>query len=115
MRHIGFSNVSNRYASLDATRDMLLQMDTVARRVDSRPTLTAVSRKSDYKRKSRDGRKPIDAVGRAFFEPVAIEVSPFKTVVPSAPYNLSGDRMKYYVRTRPSFMRIPGLGFNNEV
>ncbi|MFT6104637.1 MAG: hypothetical protein ACJA1E_001060 [Paracoccaceae bacterium] len=34
----------------------------------------------------------------------------FKTLVPSARYNLSDDQIEYQVRDRLSFMRFPGLG-----
>ncbi len=34
----------------------------------------------------------------------------FKTLVPSARYNLSDDQIEYQVRDRLSFMRFLGLG-----
>ena len=62
-----------------------------------------VWRKPDEARKSRAGRKPMDAVGM------------FKTLVLSALWNLSADRIHYQVRDRLSLMRFPGLGLGDRV
>ena len=72
-------------------------------REEFRPTLERAWRKPDAERKSRAGRKPMDAVPM------------FRTPVPSALYNLSDDRIEYQVRDRLSFMRFPGLGLEDRV
>ena len=76
---------------------------TVVLREEFRPTLERAWRKPDAERKSRAGRKPMDAVPM------------FRTPVPSALYNLSDDRIEYQVRDRLSFMRFPGLGLEDRV
>jgi IS5 family transposase len=81
-----------------------------------RPLLGRVWRKPDEDRKSRAGRKPMDAVLM------------FKTLVLSALYNLSDDQIEYQVRdpltgrglpANPerglSFMRFLGLGLGDRV
>ena len=98
-----FFDLSDRYASLDARRDPLVEIDAVVLREEFRPTLERAWRKPDAERKSRAGRKPMDAVPM------------FRTPVPSALYNLSDDRIEYQVRDRLSFMRFPGLGLEDRV
>jgi IS5 family transposase len=67
------------------------------------PALERVWRKPDADRKSRAGRKPMDAVLM------------FKTLVLSALYNLSNDQIEYQVRDRLSFRRFLGLGIGDQV
>jgi len=98
MPQMGFFDLSDRYASLDARRDPLVEIDAVVPWEEFRPTLERVWRKPAWERKSRAGRKPMDAVLM------------FKTLVLSALYNLSDDQIGYQVRDRLSFMRFPGLG-----
>ena len=100
---MGFFDLSDRYASLDARRDPLVEIDAVVPWEEFRPTLERAWRKPDAERKSRAGRKPMDAVLM------------FKTLVLSALYNLSDDRIEYQVRDRLSFMRFPGLGLEDRV
>jgi hypothetical protein len=57
-----------------------------------RPALELICRKPDADRKSRAGRKPIDAVLM------------FKALVLGALYNLSDDQIEYQIRDRLSFM-----------
>ena len=68
-----------------------------------RPTLERVWRKPDADRKSRAGRKPMDAVLM------------FRTLVLSALYNLSDDQIEGQVRDRLSLMRFLGLGLGDRV
>ena len=68
-----------------------------------RPALARVWRRPDADRKSRAGRKPMDAVLM------------FKTLVLSALYNLSDDQIEYQIRDRLSFMRFLGLGLADRV
>ena len=103
MAQMGFFDLSDRYASLDAKRDPLVEIDAVVPWEEFRPTLERVWRKRDAQRKSRAGRKPMDAVLM------------FKTLVLSALYNLSDDQIEYQVRDRLSFMRFLGLGLEDRV
>jgi hypothetical protein len=103
MAQMGFFDLSDRYASLDAKKDPLLEIDAVVPWEEFRPALERIWRKPDADRKSRAGRKPIDAVLM------------FKTLVLSALYNLSDDQIEYQVRDRLSFMRFLGLGIGDRV
>ena len=103
MRQIGFFDLSDRYASLDAKKDPLVGINSVVPWEEFRPALDRVWRKPDEDRKSRAGRKPMDAVLM------------FKTLVLSALYNLSDDQIEYQVRDRLSFMRFLGLGLGDRV
>ncbi len=100
---MGFFDLSDRYASLDAKKDPLVEINAVVRWDEFRPLLERVWRKPDEERKSRAGRKPMDAVLM------------FKTLVLSALYNLSDDQIEYQVRDRLSFMRFLGLGLGDRV
>lgn len=103
MAQLGFFDLSDRYASLDAKNDPLVEIDAVVPWEEFRPALERVWRKPDAERKSRAGRKPIDAVLM------------FKTLVLSALYNLSDDQIEYQVRDRLSFMRFLDLGLADRV
>jgi IS5 family transposase len=103
MAQMGFFDLSDRYASLDAKKDPLVATDAVVPWEEFRPTLEGIWRKPDSERKSRAGRKPMDAVLM------------FKTLVLSALYNLSDDQIEYQVRDRLSFMRFLGLGLEDRV
>ena len=100
---MGFSDLSDRYASLDAKKDPLVEIDAVVPWEEFRPILERVWRKPDEARKSRAGRKPMDAVLM------------FKTLVLSALYNLSDNQIEYRVRDRLSFRRFLGLGLGDRV
>ena len=103
MAQMGFFDLSDRYASLDAKMDPLVEINAVVPWEEFRPLLEQVWRKPDENRKSRAGRKPMDAVLM------------FKTLVLSALYNLSDDQIEYQVRDRLSFMRFLGLGLADRV
>ena len=62
MSQMGFFDLSDRYASLDAKRDPLVAIDAVVLWEEFRATLERVWRKPEAERKSRAGRKPIDAI-----------------------------------------------------
>ena len=111
MAQMGFFDLSDRYASLDAKKDPLVEINAVVPWDEFRPALERVWRKPDAERKPRAGRKPTDAVLM------------FKALVLSALYNLSDDQIEYQVRdpltgrglpANPerglSFMRFLGLG-----
>ncbi len=99
----GFFDVSNRYASLDARKDPLVQIAAVVPFEAFRSRLEAVWRKPGEKRKSAAGRKPWDAVVM------------LKAIILCEPYNLSDEQVEYQVRNRLSFMRFPGLGLEDPV
>lgn len=103
MAQMGFFDLSDRYVSLDAKKDPLVEIDSVVPWEEFRPTLERVWRRPDEERKSRAGRKPMDAVVM------------FKALVLSALYNLSDDQIEYQVRDRLSFMRFLGLGLEDRV
>jgi len=103
MAQMGFFDLSDRYACLDAKKDPLVEIDAVVPWEEFRPALERVWRKPDADRKSRAGRKPMDAVLM------------FKTLVLSALYNLSDDQIEYQIRDRLSFMRFLGLGLGDQV
>ncbi len=103
MPQMGFFDLSDRYASLDAKKDPLVEINAVVPWEEFRPMLERVWRKPEADRKSRAGRKPMDAVLM------------FKTLVLSALYNLSDDQIEYQVRDRLSFMRFLGLGLGDRV
>ncbi|WP_104018116.1 IS5 family transposase [Roseovarius nitratireducens] len=103
MAQMSFFDLSDRYASLDAKRDPLVEIDAMVPWEEFRPTLERVWRKRETERKSRAGRKPMNAVLM------------FKTLVLSALYHLSDDQIEYQVRDRLSFMRFLGLGLEDRV
>ena len=103
MVQMGFFDLSDRYASLDAKKDPLIEINAVVPWDAFRPLLERVWRKPDEAGKSRAGRKPMDTVLM------------FKTLVLSALYNLSDDQIEYQVRDRLSFMRFLGLGLGDRV
>ena len=103
MAQMGFFDLSDCYASLDAKRDPLIEFDAIVPWEEFRPVLERVWRKPEAERKSRAGRKPIDGVVM------------FKTLVLGALYNLSDDQIEYQVRDRLSFMRFLGLGLEDRV
>ena len=103
MGQIGLFDLSKRYAGLDAKNEPLAKIDEVVPWEDFRGCLDAVCRRSDKARKSRAGRKPWDAVVM------------FKTIILSALYDLSDDRVEHQIRDRLSFMRFLGLGLEDRV
>ena len=103
MAQMGFFDLSDRYASLDAKKDPLSSIQAVVPWEEFRPTLEGVWRTPAAQRKSRAGRKPMDAVLM------------FKTLVLGALYNLSDDQIEYQIRDRLSFMRFLGLGLGDRV
>src|SRR3954447_7451902 len=98
MGQLGFSDLDERYRSLDAKKDPLVFLNEVVPWEDFRARLSAVWRKPDEERKNAAGRKPWD------------EIVIFKTLVLQALYNLSDDQLEYQIRDRLSFMRFLGLG-----
>ena len=103
MGQMGFFDVSQRYAGLDAKDDPLVKLNETVPWEDFRGQLEAVWRRPPEARKSRAGRKPWDAV------------LIFKAIVLCELYNLSDEQFEYQVRDRLSFMRFLGLGLEDPV
>ena len=103
MGQMGFFDIANRYAGLDAKNDPLVKIDAVVRWEDFRSRLEAAWRKPAEERKSNAGCKPWDAVVM------------FKAIVLCALYNLSDDQVEYQIRDRFSFVRFLGLGLEDKV
>ncbi len=82
MGQMGFFDIANRYAGLDAKNDPLVKIDEVVPWADFRPRLEAAWRKPAEERKSPAGRKPWDAVPM------------FKAIVLCELYNLSDDQVE---------------------
>ena len=57
MAQMGFFDLSDRYVSLDAKKDPLVEIDAVVPWEEFRPALERVWRKPDVDRKSRAGRQ----------------------------------------------------------
>ena len=62
MAQMEFFDLSDRYASLDAKKDPLVEINETVRWEEFRPLLEQVWCKPESERKSRAGRKPMDAV-----------------------------------------------------
>jgi transposase, IS5 family len=62
MAQMGFFDLSDCYASLDAKNDPLTEINEIVPWEEFRPLLEQVWRKPDSEKKSRAGRKPMDAV-----------------------------------------------------
>ena len=103
MSQLGFFDIANRYAGLDAKNDPLVKIDAVVPWENFRLRLEAAWRKPPEARKSSAGRKPLDAVMM------------FKAIVLCSLYNLSDDQVEYQIRDRLSFMRFLGLGLEGKV
>ena len=103
MVQMGFFDIANRYAGLDAKNDPLARIDEVVPWEALRPRLETVWRRAPEERKSPAGRKPWDAVAM------------FKAIVLCELYNLSDDQVEYQLRDRLSFMRFLGLGLEDKV
>ncbi len=103
MGQMGFFDIANRYAGLDAKNDPLARIDAVVPWENFRARLEAIWRKPAEERKSPAGRKPWDAVAM------------FKAIVLCELYNLSDDQVEYQLRDRLSFMRFVGFGLEDKV
>ncbi len=93
---MGFFDVENRYAALDAKHDPLVKINALVPWETFRSRLEALWRKPPDQRKSNAGCKPRDAIVM------------FKAIVLCALYNLSDDQVEYQMRDRLSFVRFPG-------
>ena len=103
MAQMGFFDVENRYAALDAKNDPLVKINAVVPWEAFRSRLEQVWRKPADKRKSNAGCKPWDAIVM------------FKAIILCALYNLSDDQVEYQMRDRLSFVRFLGLALEDKV
>ena len=103
MAQMGFFDVENRYAALDAKHDPLVKINAVVPWEAFRSRLENVWRKPPDKRKSKAGCKPWDAIVM------------FKAIILCALYNLSDDQVEYQMRDRLSFVRFLGLALEDKV
>lgn len=103
MSQMGFFDVENRYAALDAKNDPLVKINALVPWETFRSRLEEVWRKPADKRKSNAGCKPWDAIIM------------FKAIVLCALYNLSDDQVEYQMRDRLSFVRFLGLRLEDKV
>ncbi len=103
MGQMGFFDVDNRYATLDAKHDPLAKINAVVPWETFRGRLEKVWRKPPAQRKSNAGCKPWDAIVM------------FKAIILCALYNLSDDQVEYQMRDRLSFVRFLGLALEDKV
>ena len=103
MGQMGFYDIANRYAGLDAKNDPLVKINSIVPWEDFRVRLDAAWRKPPEERKSNAGCKPWDSVVM------------FKAIILCALYNLSDDQVEYQIRDRLSFVRFLGLGLEDKV
>ena len=83
MAQMGFFDIENRYAALDAKNDPLVKVNAAVPWEAFRSRLEQVWRKPADKRKSNAGCKPWDAIVM------------FKAIILCALYNLSDDQVEY--------------------
>ena len=103
MAQMGFFDIENRYAALDAKNDPLVKINAAVPWEAFRSRLERVWRKPADKRKSNAGCKPWDAIVM------------FKAIILCALYNLSDDQVEYQMRDRLSFVRFLGLTLEDKV
>ena len=103
MAQMGFFDIENRYAALDAKNDPLVKVNAAVPWEAFRSRLEQVWRKPADKRKSNAGCKPWDAIVM------------FKAIILCALYNLSDDQVEYQMRDRLSFVRFLGLTLEDKV
>ena len=103
MAQMGFFDVENRYAALDAKNDPLAKINAVVPWEAFRSRLENLWRKRADQRKSNAGCKPWDAIVM------------FKAIILCALYNLSDDQLEYQMRDRLSFVRFLGLALEDKV
>ena len=103
MGQMGFFDIADRYAGLDAKNDPLAKINSIVPWEDFRARLDAAWRKPVEERKSNAGCKPWDSVLM------------FKAIILCALNNLSDDQVEYQIRDRFSFVRFLGLGLEDKV
>ena len=100
---MGFFDVDNRYATLDAKPDPLAKINAVVPWETFRGRLEKVWRKPPEQCKSHTGCKPWDAIVM------------FKAIILYPLYNLSDDQVEYQMRDRLSFVCFLGQALEDKV
>lgn len=99
----GFFDADKRLSSLSEKGDPLVGISLLVPWESFRTDIEAVVLTADEARKSRAGRKPIDALVL------------FRMLILQSLYNLSDEQVEYLVRDRLSFNRFLGLGFEDGI
>jgi len=103
MGQLGFFDAEKRLAALSAKGDPLEAIDRLVPWESFRADIEAVVLTPDEIRKSRAGRKPIDAIVM------------FRMLVLQALHNLSDEQAEFQVRDRLSFTRFLRLGIEDGI
>jgi IS5 family transposase len=103
MAQFGFFDADKRLISLSAKGDPLEMIFRAVAWEEFRADIEGVVLKSEEAKKSKAGRKPIDAIVM------------FRMLVLQSLYNLSDEQVEYQVGDRLSFTRFLGLGFEDRI
>lgn len=103
MAQFGFFDADKRLSALSAKGDPLVGISALVPWETFRDDIEAVVLTADEARKSRAGRRPIDALVL------------FRMLVLQSLYNLSDEQVEYQVRDRLSFTRFLGLGIEDSI
>ena len=103
MAQPGFFDADRRLEMLSAKGDPLEAIDKLMPWESFRADIEAVVLTPTAERKSKAGRKPIDAIVL------------FRMLVLQALYNLSDEQIEYQVRDRLSFTRFLALGIEDRI
>ena len=103
MGQLGFFDAEKRLLALSKKGDPLEAIAALVPWESFRADIEAVVLTPEEAKKSRAGRKPLDAIVL------------FRMLVLQALYNLSDEQIEYQVRDRMSFTRFLSLGFEDDV
>ena len=103
MGQLGFFDADRRLAALSEKGDPLEAIASLVPWESFRADIEAVVLTPEDAKKSKAGRKPLDALVL------------FRMLVLQAVYNLSDGQIEYQVRDRLSFTRFLGLGFEDGI
>ena len=103
MGQLCFFDANNRLAALSAKGDPLEAIDSLVPWESFRETIEAVVLTPEDTKKSKAGRKPIDAMVM------------FRMLILQSLYNLSDDQAEYQVGDRLSFTRFLKLGIEDRI
>src|SRR4051794_27305408 len=103
MGQFGFFDANNRLDALSAKGDPLEAIDALVAWESFRAAIEAVVLTPEDAKKSKAGRKPIDAMVM------------FRMLILQSLYNLSDDQVEYQVNDRFSFTRFLKLGIEDHI
>src|SRR5476649_1355724 len=103
MRQLGFFDTDKRLSALSEKGDPLEAIASLVLWESFRADIEAVVLTPEEAKKSKAGRKPIDAIVM------------FRMLVVQSLYNLSDEQVEFQVRDRLSFTRFLGLGFEDSI